>query len=542
MSTSRRSFCCLTAAGLSAITMTAWQRATAQSVRPGNRLKLPPDWNGEPLKVARAKAPIWPGTLSDVMAINGSVPGPTIRIRRGAEFSARVQNNLDQPLVLHWHGVLAPERMDGHPRDQVPAGQGYEVRFPVFQRGATCWYHSHTDGLTAEQAYAGVAGLFLIEDPAERALGLPDGDHDVPLVLTDKRVSAQKQFVYAPTMMDRMSGYVGGTMLVNGTPDAWLSVDRGLYRFRLLNGCNARICKVAFADGQSFKVIGTDGGLLAAPLEATSVMLAPGQRIEVLVDFGGRGVGSSVMLQSLAFAAGGGMSMGGPRQGSAIDLLRFFVDRDSGGSRLLPESLGEIPRLTANDAKRTRVFTLAMAGMVHTINGKLYEAQRVDFSVPFGDVEIWEYRNTGTEPHPMHAHGGKCQVLSRSSTPFLSPEDTGWKDTVLVNAGETVRVLSRFDAHPGVFVHHCHNLEHEDSGMMQAFMVEAPPTLQIERRGSQVEISWVNSETDWRLESSPQAGGTDWQPVPDVPVIVNGLGVVIVREAAAIRFYRLARP
>lgn len=514
----------------------------AQSVRPGNRLRLPPDWSGGQLEVARARLSIWSGTLSDVMAINGAAPGPTIRVRRGAEFSARVLNNLDQPLVLHWHGLLAPERMDGHPRDQVSAGQSYEVRFPVAQRAASCWYHSHTDGLTAEQAHAGVAGLFLIEDPAETGVGLPAGSYDVPLVLTDKRVDAQKQLVYAPTMMDQMSGYIGTTMLVNGTPDAWLSVDRGLYRFRLLNGCNARICKVAFADGHPFKVIGTDGGLLAAPADAQSVMLAPGQRIEILADFAGYAVGSSVMLRSAAFAVGGGMSMGGPAQGSAIDLLRFYVDGAAAEAGKVPAALGPFAKLAESEAKRTRVFTLAMSGMVHTINGRLYDAQRVDFSVPFGDLEIWEYRNTGTEPHPMHAHGGRCQVLSRSLTASLAPEDSGWKDTVIVNAGETARVLIRFDAHSGVFVHHCHNLEHEDSGMMQNFEVLAPPSLTIERRRSEVEVSWANSGTDWRLESSAQASGVDWQPVPDVPFVVDGRSVVTVSEAGGARFYRLVKP
>jgi len=236
------------------------------------------------------------------------------------------------------------------------------------------------------------------------------------------------------------------------------------------------------------------------------------------------------------------MGMGGPAQGSAVDLLRFFVDRESGSSARVPESLGGPPRLSANDAKRTRVFTLAMTGMAHTINGRLYDAQRVDLNVPLGDVEIWEYRNLGTEPHPMHPHGGRCQVLSRSSAPSLAPEDTGWNDTVLVNAGETVRILTRFDAHPGVFVHHCHNLEHEDSGMMQNLRVEAPPSLMIERRGSRVEVSWTNSGTDWRLESSPRAGGDDWQPVRDAPSVVNGLSLVTLREPAGIRFYRLAKP
>jgi FtsP/CotA-like multicopper oxidase with cupredoxin domain len=166
-----------------------------------------------------------------------------------------------------------------------------------------------------------VAGFFIIEDPADPAFGLPSGNHDVPLVFTDKRVSASRQLVYAPSMMDVMSGYLGNVMLVNGTPDAWLSVDRGLYRLRLLNGSNARIYKVALNDGRPFQLIATDGGLLPAPVPVTSVMLAPGQRLEILVNFAAYAVGASVVLKSLTFAGSGGM-MGGPRQGTEMDLLR----------------------------------------------------------------------------------------------------------------------------------------------------------------------------------------------------------------------------
>ncbi len=430
--------------------------------------------------------------------------------------------------------------MDGHPRDQVETGQDYDVRFRVLQRAATCWYHSHTDELTAEQAYRGVAGLFLIEDPAESELGLPTGDHDVPLVLTDKRVNAQRQLVYAASMMDQMSGYVGDVMLVNGTSDAWLSVDRGLYRFRLLNGSNARICKVGFADGQPFRVLATDGGLLPTPAEVRSLMLAPGQRTEVLVDFSNSEVGTSLLLVSLPFAIGGGM-MGGSAQGSAMDLIRFYVDSTTTGNAKVPAVLPPIEALSETHATRTRVFTLAMSGMVHTINGRLFDMERVEFTVPFGDVEIWEYRNTGTEPHPMHAHGGLGQVLSRSTTAVLPAEDRGWRDTVLVNPRETVRVLMRFDSYPGVFVHHCHNLEHEDSGMMQNFEILGPPALAIERAGGDVILSWPESAENWRLQVSAKTVGSPWGPVAEVPVVFGQRWTVRIAEPIGQRFYRLLR-
>jgi FtsP/CotA-like multicopper oxidase with cupredoxin domain len=430
--------------------------------------------------------------------------------------------------------------MDGHPRDQVAAGQSYQVKFPIRQRASTCWYHAHTDQLTAEQAYAGVAGFFIIEDPVEAAFGLPPGNHDVPLVFTDKRVNASRQLVYAPSMMDVMSGYLGDVMLVNGTPDAWLSVDRGLYRLRLLNGSNARIYKVALSDGRSFHLIGTDGGLLPAPVSVTSVMLAPGQRLEVLVDFSAYAAGASVVLKSLPFAGSGGM-MGGARQGTEMDLLRFYVDSANTANAAVPALMQPFTPLASAQAKRTRVFTLAMSGMVHTINGQLFSMERTDFTVPFGDVEIWEYRNTSTQPHPMHAHAALCQVLSRSSTANLPPEDNGWKDTLLVNPGETVRVLTRFDTHPGVFVHHCHNLEHEDSGMMQNFEVLRPPTLVIRREGTSISLSWPGSEQGWSLESSTEPNGVSWEPVAEPATLVGGQWTVRATEPTGRRLYRLAK-
>jgi FtsP/CotA-like multicopper oxidase with cupredoxin domain len=515
-------------------------RLRAQSVRPGNPLRLPSDWSGDSLTASPANLSLWLGYSTAVFAINGMLPGPTIRVRCGAEFAARVQNNLGEPLVLHWHGVLAPERMDGHPRDQVAAGQSYQVRFPVRQRASTCWYHAHTDQLTAEQAYAGVAGFFIIEDPAEAAFGLPSGNHDVPLVFTDKRVSASRQLVYTPSMMDAMTGYLGDLMLVNGTPDAWLSVDHGLYRFRLLNGSNARLYKVALSDGRSFQLIGTDGGLLPAPVAVTSVMLAPGQRLEVLLDFSAYAAGASVMLKSLSFAGSRGM-MGGSRQGTEMDLLRFDVDSGATGNASVPAVLQPFSPFTPAQARRTRVFTLAMSGMTHTINGRLFNMQRTDFTVPFGEVEIWEYQNTGTEPHPMHAHGGLCQVLSRGSTAALPPEDAGWKDTVLVNAGETVRVLTRFDTHSGVFVHHCHNLEHEDSGMMQNFEVLPPPALAVRRAGQSVSLSWPEAEQGWCLESSTEVDGLAWEPVAEPPAAGGGRWTVTIPELTGRRFYRLVK-
>ena len=224
-----------------------------------------------------------------------------------------------------------------------------------------------------------------------------------------------------------------------------------------------------------------------------------------------------------------------------MDLLRFYVDSATTGNAAIPAALQPIALLTPTQARRTRVFNLAMSGMVHTINGRAFDMQHTDFQVPFGDVEIWEYRNTGTVPHPMHAHAALGQVLSRSSTASLPAEDTGWKDTVLVNPGETVRVLTRFDTHPGVFVHHCHNLEHEDAGMMQNFEVLPPPVLAVRRDGANASLSWPQSDEGWSLESSPEAEGAVWGPVADPPTVVGERWTVNVSEPAGRRFYRLVK-
>lgn len=547
MSQSRRTFLRTTSRSLVALGAASPDFASrllrAQSARPGNPLRLPPNWTGDPLTVAPANAEVWPGFSTAVFAVNGLVPGPTIRVQRGQEFVARIRNQLAEPLVLHWHGILAPERMDGHPRDAVPPGQDYEVRFPVNQRASTCWYHPHTHDLTAEQVYAGIAGFFIVEDPAEASLNLPAGDHDLPLVIADRRSNPQRQFTYDPNMMDIMAGYLGDAILVNGTPDPWHSVDQGLYRFRLLNGSNARIFKIAFSDGSPFHVIGSDGGLLGAPVKVTDAMLAPGERLEILADFSSYTTGSSVLLKSLSFPGSGGM-MGGPRQGTEMDLMRFYVDQPPAGAGNIPATLVPFMPLDPARAARTRTFTLAAGRMMrHTINGRLYDIDRVDLQVPFGELELWEYRNTSLQPHPMHCHATQFQVLDRNGSATLPPGDSGWKDTVLVSAGETVRVLVRFDTHSGVFVHHCHNLEHEDTGMMQNFEVLPPPTLEIQRGPDAVTVSWSDTAAGWTLQSSPTLGsGADWQPVTESPVQVGGEWTVTLTSPTGQQHFRLVKP
>lgn len=445
-----------------------WLRA-----RPGrveNPLMIPPRLTGTTLSAAAGRAQIFSGAATDVYTMNGLYPSPTIEIDRGEEFAVRMENRLpDQDLVLHWHGILAPSTMDGHPHMQVPSGEDLDYRYMVEQRAGTYWYHPHTDPLTGPQVYFGLAGFYLVHDEEERGLPLPTGKYDVPLMLQDRRVSESNELLYDLNLQEVMIGWQGDTMLVNGTADPVLDVERTRYRFRLLNGANARVFLVGFSDGRPFHLIANDGGLLSSPVELDSFYLGPGERGEILVDFSDDSSGESVVLETREFEE---EFFPNSRQGRPAELIRFNVGPQGPVPPALPTTLATIEEYDAEDAARTREFRLHMFDGKHAINDLIFEPMRVDFEVPLGELEIWRFTNSTQIIHPMHVHGVQFQVLDRNgSRTNVRPEEQGWKDTVLLFPTSTVRVLIRFTAHAGLFMLHCHNLEHEDDGMMQNFLV-----------------------------------------------------------------------
>lgn len=507
---------------------------------PGNELRQPALFtNDTTLTAANGSVAVWPGFPVSVLTLNNSLPGPTIRVRRGDFFSATVSNVLGEPLVLHWHGILAPSGMDGIPQSAILSGQSYGVRFPIRNRGGTYFYHAHTDALTGKQVYRGLAGLFIVDDPAEDALGLPSGTHDVGMLISDKRINSSHTLAYSPVMADLMTGYLGNGVLVNGTPEAWLAVDKSRYRFRWVSASNARILKLGFGDGRSFTLVGNDGGLLPAPVTVTSVTLGPGERADVVVDFSGDAAGAGVTLRSLAFAAGG-MGMG-PRQGLQLDVLNLHVDSTNTVPSAVSATLGSFTPYAVGNALCTRTFTLTAGGMLHYINELQFDPSRLDFTVPWTELERWEFVNLSTEYHPMHLHGVHFQVVSRSSG-ALRPEEGGWKDTVLVSGSETVSALVRFDAYPGRFILHCHNLEHEDNGMMLNFEVAAPgrPALALSLRSPGYGLTWPAWACDWTLDSSPDL--IQWQPMTDAPGYGAERMSVALGVTCSSHFYRLRKP
>jgi len=441
-------------------------------------LVLPSDFAGGML-VASVLPDVNSGIGTQPWTFGGKTPAPTIRVRKGDTFSAPLVNQLTEPTNIHWHGVLAPADMDGHPKDAVAAGSSKTFSYTVQNRAGTYWYHPHPDMAAGKQVYLGMAGFFIVQDSEEQALGLPAGEFDVPLLIQDRRL-ASGSTGYNPTETDMMDGYLGDTITVNAVPNAYFEVATGLYRFRLLNGANARIFRLMFSDSRPLLVIATDGGLLDAPVSTDMLWLGPGERVEILVDFSKDAMGASVMLQSMAFSSGmpggghgghgGGGATGVLPQGTAVDVIRFDVKRATSSTAKIPTKLATLEKLDPNTATKTRTFELAMREGVtmgmHTINSKVFDMARVDEQMTSRATEVWDFKSLDDGAiHPMHVHGMQFQVVSRSSGP-LNANDLGWKDTVLVFPMETVRVVTRVGTYPGLYLLHCHTLEHEDDGMM----------------------------------------------------------------------------
>lgn len=448
--------------------------------------------NGESLSLRAhaATADIGRGH-SDVLTLNGSLPAPTIRLRRGDTARIDLRNDLEEPTILHWHGLDVPEEADGHPRLAIGPGETYSYEFTVRERAGTYWYHPHPHGRTAAQTYLGMAGLLIVEDEDNRPAGLPSDTHTIPLVLQDKRLGEAASLSYALAMgPDRMYGFLGDTAFGNGVADPTVSVERGLYRLQLLNASNARIFDVGLSNGAEFTLLGTDGGLLEAPVRLQRMMLATGERADILVDFSSQRPGDRVMLRSLEFEVpgmmmgmmggrgmggrmGGRGMAGGAPQGALMDLVEFVVlDQRADAAPPLPNRLSTIPRPELVGDTPTRTFRFNSVMMNHTINGRSFDPGRIDERVPMGRTEVWTLVNESQLPHPVHIHVGQFRILSRTGgRNRVMPWETGLKDTVLVLPREQVEVAVRFDHHPGLFLLHCHNLEHEDMGMMLNFEV-----------------------------------------------------------------------
>ena len=473
-----------------------------------------------------------PATGAPMLAYSATYKGktylnPILVLRKGQPFETTLVNGLEEPTIIHWHGVDCPWKQAGHPLYAIGPRNRYEYSFPITNRAGTYWYHPHPHGRTAKQAYMGLASFFIVRDSEEEAfakeLDLRLGETDIPIVIQDKRLTQDGRLDYSPSKDDLMMGYLGDTILVNGQRTPTLKTSTRLYRFRLLNGSTARIYNLSFViAGRQlpFTLIGNDGGLLPAPQQIDGLFLAPGERADVLLDLSSFSLGQEIFLQNMPFDAmhnegdmmgmGNMMNMGhganpapmnnakgseshamdasghagghgGLGEGDIYPVMRLLVDQKVTYTQKLPTRLPDIPAPPTGGFERP--ISLAMRHMGGwTINDQTFDMKSTPIVVQQRGPEIWHITNAkASMPHPMHLHGYFYRVLERKGSPTQVKNravdgqgrlatDFGYKDTVLIWPGETVSVSIDFSSppYPGeqLFLFHCHNLEHEDQGMM----------------------------------------------------------------------------
>lgn len=439
-------------------------------------------------------------------------PGPAIEARSGEELLIEWANELpprhlftqdhkihgaekEKPevrSVVHLHGAKARPESDGYPEDWYVPGKSAVYHYPNQQEPAMLWYHDHTLGINRLNVYAGLLGVYIIRDAEEDALGLPRGPHEISLVLCDREFKPDGQLNYevspdpaAPWIPE----FFGNATLINGKLFPYLEVEPRLYRFRVLNGSNARFYHMSLSSAQPFQHIGCDQGLLPAPVASQFIYLAPGERADVVVDFSAH-AGEKIILMNDAFSVmqfrvARAAANPGPASASAVV------------AGVLPKTLRPVPMIPESAAVRTRLLTLneyddqAENPILMLLNASHWNMP-VTEKPALDSVEIWTLLNLTDDSHPIHLHLVRFQILDRRpfdtfqyitagevryTGPPVPPEpaESGWKDTVRADPQAATRIIVRFEGYPGRYVWHCHILEHEDNEMMRPYDVIAPP-------------------------------------------------------------------
>lgn len=435
-----------------------------------------------------------------------SVPGPTFETRAGEPLMVEWENALPSahflPLdttihgaepgqppvrtVVHLHGAKTGPESDGYPEDWIVPGKSSLYYYPNQQDAAMLWYHDHALGINRLNVYAGLLGALLIRDSAEDALNLPRGKYELPLILFDRLLTHEGQLLY-PVSPDPQSPWVpevfGNAILVNGKLFPYLEVEPRKYRFRVLNGSNARIYHLSLSrenspDQLTFHQIGTDQGLLPALVPLTRLDIAPGERADLVVDFR-EFSGAQLILKSDAFV-----------------VMQFRVSPGKvSDMSSLPSALRSVPKIPESQAVQTRLLTLDEY-VNKTGNPAMLLLNATHWKAPItekpvlGSTEIWTLINPTNDTHPIHLHLVRFQILDRRSyEPWLfqtkrqlhflgdpeppDPNEAGWKDTVQAHSRMVTRIIVPFEGFTGRYLWHCHILEHEDNEMMRPYEVIA---------------------------------------------------------------------
>jgi len=407
-----------------------------------------------------------PGVETPTWGFDGDLLGPTLRASRGEQVAVEVRNTLPEATSVHWHGMHLPAAMDGGPHQPVEPGATWRPTWRIDQPAATLWYHPHPHGRTEEHVYRGLAGFFLLDDPAAPDVGLPDeyGVDDVPVVVQDRKLDADGDLDLSG---GGELGVLGSLVTANGVRGAHLEATTQRVRLRLLNGSTARTYAFGFADDREVLQVASDGGLLPAPVPTTRVQLSPGERAEVVVTVS---PGERVRLRSYPPDLGGivaGFAMGA---NDTFDVLELRAAQDLAPSPPVAAALTTLEPLP--EATVTRTFDL----QGRQINGRRMDMDRVDATVEKGATELWEVRNLDLFPHNFHVHDVQFRVLDIDGE-APPPALAGAKDTVYLEPRRTYRLVMRFEDHADPttpYMFHCHLLLHEDEGLMGQLVVVEP--------------------------------------------------------------------
>jgi spore coat protein A len=383
--------------------------------------------------------------------------------------------------VVHLHGGKAPPDSDGYPEDWIVPGKSALYHYPNQQDPAMLWYHDHAMGINRLNIFAGLMGVYIVRDDAEDALQLPNGKYEIPLVISDRFFTPQGQLFYPvsdKTNAPWVPEVFGDAILVNGKIFPYLDVAPRKYRLRVLNGSNARFYHLSFANGATFSQIGTDQGLLPAPVYLKALMIAPGERVDLVVDFSGHR-GEEIILNNDAFV-----------------VMQFRVSSDKVNDvSALPAALRPMPKTPESQAVKTRLLSLdqyvnRVAEPVLMLLNGTYWHQPITETPVLNSTEIWTLINPTDDSHPIHLHLVRFQILDRrrfETSTYMSkrelkftgepvppdPSEAGWKDTVRAEPGMATRIIVHFEGYAGRYVWHCHILEHEDNEMMRPYQVVA---------------------------------------------------------------------
>lgn len=426
------------------------------------------------LIIQKGETEIIDGIKTETYGYNGSMLGPTIKMRKNENYRFKIYNKLGEKTSVHWHGLKVDGEMDGGPHQNFINGTYWEPNFQITQPASTLWYHPHTLYKSGEQAYKGLGGFIIIEDENSDKLDIPKeyGIDDIPLVIQDKSLTRDGKLVYSNSHMTAMFGMRGNTVLVNGQILPEFKVQKKYIRFRLLNGSNATNYNYSFNDNREFYQIATDGGFLEKKNKINKLFLSPGERAEIIVEFTKEDKQNS-NLRLLA---------------DDNEILKLNVQNLEKNIQELPEILSEIEHENIGDAKISRKFILNDPyGPMYNINGERMDMNKINEFSKQNQTEIWEVTNSdqhhgiknqspsynGTKSvngHPFHIHSVQFLVLERNGK-SPDPSEKGWKDTIFLEKNETVKLLIKFQ-NKGVFMYHCHILEHEDNGMMGQIKIE----------------------------------------------------------------------